>query len=146
DCLVAEHGDVPDSFARCRGRRAVSSAARPYGPRCAGGSGPGRGPPPCAREMPSTERCAPQRSRAPCRRSATRTGCVPGPPRPRRSRSPTSAATARRHCATAQPTRRVARHGRRSEEHTSELQSRENLVCRLLLEKKKRLANKTHKV
>src|SRR5690606_41526888 len=27
--------------------------------------------------------------------------------------------------------------GRRSEEHTSELQSRENLVCRLLLEKKK---------
>src|SRR5690606_41411236 len=28
---------------------------------------------------------------------------------------------------------------RRSEEHTSELQSRENLVCRLLLEKKKKL-------
>src|SRR5690606_41981142 len=28
----------------------------------------------------------------------------------------------------------------RSEEHTSELQSRENLVCRLLLEKKKRKA------
>src|SRR5690606_39338946 len=28
------------------------------------------------------------------------------------------------------------RGGRRSEEHTSELQSRENLVCRLLLEKK----------
>src|SRR2546422_1815088 len=30
------------------------------------------------------------------------------------------------------------RHGRRSEEHTSELQSRLHLVCRLLLEKKKR--------
>src|SRR5690606_41404166 len=30
----------------------------------------------------------------------------------------------------------------RSEEHTSELQSRENLVCRLLLEKKK--SQKTH--
>src|SRR5436309_5842785 len=30
---------------------------------------------------------------------------------------------------------------KRSEEHTSELQSRENLVCRLLLEKKKK--NKT---
>src|SRR6266511_4819004 len=30
------------------------------------------------------------------------------------------------------------RTGRRSEEHTSELQSRENLVCRLLLEKKKK--------
>src|SRR5690606_40485610 len=29
-------------------------------------------------------------------------------------------------------------HAPRSEEHTSELQSRENLVCRLLLEKKKR--------
>src|SRR5690606_40393939 len=31
-----------------------------------------------------------------------------------------------------------AEHLGRSEEHTSELQSRENLVCRLLLEKKKR--------
>src|SRR5690606_41353524 len=30
----------------------------------------------------------------------------------------------------------------RSEEHTSELQSRENLVCRLLLEKKKQMKNK----
>src|SRR5271165_7223350 len=29
-------------------------------------------------------------------------------------------------------------HDQRSEEHTSELQSRENLVCRLLLEKKKK--------
>src|SRR5690606_26153421 len=29
-------------------------------------------------------------------------------------------------------------HAERSEEHTSELQSRENLVCRLLLEKKKK--------
>src|SRR5690606_41777507 len=33
---------------------------------------------------------------------------------------------------------RWPRHQTRSEEHTSELQSRENLVCRLLLEKKKR--------
>src|SRR5690606_39831142 len=30
----------------------------------------------------------------------------------------------------------------RSEEHTSELQSRENLVCRLLLEKKKKKNNR----
>src|SRR5690606_41804872 len=47
----------------------------------------------------------------------------------------------------ADPARRAARRGAgmkrqpidryRSEEHTSELQSRENLVCRLLLEKKK---------
>src|SRR3712207_8667627 len=33
----------------------------------------------------------------------------------------------------------LARVNRRSEEHTSELQSRQYLVCRLLLEKKKRL-------
>src|SRR2546428_1395322 len=32
----------------------------------------------------------------------------------------------------------VAARGQRSEEHTSELQSRSDLVCRLLLEKKKR--------
>src|SRR2546422_1833516 len=34
----------------------------------------------------------------------------------------------------------------RSEEHTSELQSRLHLVCRLLLEKKKKKKRKTHKV
>src|SRR5690606_40151606 len=34
----------------------------------------------------------------------------------------------------------------RSEEHTSELQSRENLVCRLLLEKKKSKNNKTYRI
>src|SRR5207253_3455824 len=33
--------------------------------------------------------------------------------------------------------RAIAEHGERSEEHTSELQSRGHLVCRLLLEKKK---------
>src|SRR5690606_39395807 len=33
-------------------------------------------------------------------------------------------------------------HYSRSEEHTSELQSRENLVCRLLLEKKKKESTK----
>src|SRR5688572_31699982 len=32
--------------------------------------------------------------------------------------------------------------GSRSEEHTSELQSQSNLVCRLLLEKKKKATNK----
>src|SRR5699024_12244738 len=39
--------------------------------------------------------------------------------------------------------RRAASHGRfrRSEEHTSELQSRFDLVCRLLLEKKKDTTN-----
>src|SRR2546430_13717219 len=34
--------------------------------------------------------------------------------------------------------RPVAVYGERSEEHTSELQSQSNLVCRLLLEKKKK--------
>src|SRR5690606_41056483 len=34
--------------------------------------------------------------------------------------------------------------GNRSEEHTSELQSRENLVCRLLLEKKKKQTTTTY--
>src|SRR3712207_7320351 len=34
--------------------------------------------------------------------------------------------------------------GRRSEEHTSELQSRQYLVCRLLLEKKKKKTIKMH--
>src|SRR5690606_41386921 len=36
------------------------------------------------------------------------------------------------------PSARVSVAKTRSEEHTSELQSRENLVCRLLLEKKKK--------
>src|SRR5215475_9506602 len=43
--------------------------------------------------------------------------------------------------ATAEASLRAAR---RSEEHTSELQSRENLVCRLLLEKKKKKTKKHH--
>src|SRR5690606_41692349 len=34
----------------------------------------------------------------------------------------------------------------RSEEHTSELQSRENLVCRLLLEKKNKKCNRTQNI
>src|SRR2546421_2667864 len=33
----------------------------------------------------------------------------------------------------------------RSEEHTSELQSRSDLVCRLLLEKKKTITNRTYR-
>src|SRR3712207_7317016 len=38
----------------------------------------------------------------------------------------------------------LGRYGARSEEHTSELQSRQYLVCRLLLEKKNRLAYRRH--
>src|SRR2546430_7300044 len=39
--------------------------------------------------------------------------------------------------------RRASSPSRRSEEHTSELQSQSNLVCRLLLEKKKKWFNDT---
>src|SRR5206468_8997675 len=42
-------------------------------------------------------------------------------------------------CLVLEPTRELAR----SEEHTSELQSRSDLVCRLLLEKKKKKKKKT---
>src|SRR2546430_7893749 len=38
----------------------------------------------------------------------------------------------------------AAAHGARSEEHTSELQSQSNLVCRLLLEKKKAIRQSPH--
>src|SRR5690606_42061881 len=63
------------------------------------------------------------------------TGVSPRGTRRRRSgrsstRSPASTRTPVRQA--------TARAARRSEEHTSELQSRENLVCRLLLEKKNR--------
>src|SRR2546427_7881118 len=47
----------------------------------------------------------------------------------------------REQLAGARTERRVAR-GDRSEEHTSELQSQSNLVCRLLLEKKKGCAHR----
>src|SRR5690349_24242684 len=46
-----------------------------------------------------------------------------------------SSTTATRRCPTERPGGSASRH--RSEEHTSELQSRRDLVCRLLLEKKK---------
>src|SRR2546421_6035672 len=53
------------------------------------------------------------------------------PARCSRSRAPGRGASAR-------PARRRGPQTRRSEEHTSELQSRSDLVCRLLLEKKKK--------
>src|SRR5438046_6735722 len=61
------------------------------------------------------------------------------PPRPR----PAAARPPRRH-----RTRRASDQAldqRRSEEHTSELQSLTNLVCRLLLEKKKKKRTKKHR-
>src|SRR5206468_5730223 len=56
------------------------------------------------------------------------------PFRPRRCAGIRSGSDSREHAST--PLRRVSMLAR-SEEHTSELQSRSDLVCRLLLEKKK---------
>src|SRR5947208_11227930 len=39
----------------------------------------------------------------------------------------------------------LGQHLHRSEEHTSELQSPDHLVCRLLLEKKKKIKNNNHR-
>src|SRR3712207_9006459 len=58
---------------------------------------------------------------------------------PRQGRCSTEAASTTSHCR-----QRPRRHSR-SEEHTSELQSRQYLVCRLLLEKKQN-ANSNTKV
>src|SRR5258708_31984826 len=68
------------------------------------------------------------RSRPLDARRSRRTGCRQG--RPRRFVG--------RPCAPCRASPRSARGVRRSEEHTSELQSPDHLVCRLLLEKKKK--------
>src|SRR2546422_2387391 len=60
--------------------------------------------------------------------------------RPARAPARPGGGTARR-----EPGRRPAALEGRSEEHTSELQSRLHLVCRLLLEKKKRLERKNER-
>src|SRR3712207_7355638 len=65
----------------------------------------------------------------PCRRFGPGRGC------PRCTRD--HAGDGRGRLAPSPRDRRLARTRRRSEEHTSELQSRQYLVCRLLLEKKK---------
>src|SRR2546430_1507500 len=79
-----------------------------------------------------------RRRSAPRARSSTRGGA---PTTSRRRRSSTSSApSARTAASSGRPrgsTSRRCRSGRRSEEHTSELQSQSNIVCRLLLEKKK---------
>src|SRR5690606_41957395 len=68
------------------------------------------------------------------------------PSRPPRRRPPRSCRSQRRRrtraCASSSTPSGSRRAAPRSEEHTSELQSRENLVCRLLLEKKNGNAGK----
>src|SRR3712207_8590646 len=69
------------------------------------------------------------------RRRSTSAACATASRRGGRSRSTSGTGT----CAvTASGRWRSGRRGGRSEEHTSELQSRQYLVCRLLLEKKKK--------
>src|SRR3712207_6998003 len=53
------------------------------------------------------------------------------------------ACTSRAAAAASNPAPRGRPPGRRSEEHTSELQSRQYLVCRLLLEKKKKMTERS---
>src|SRR5690606_40627018 len=73
------------------------------------------------------------------RESVPRAPPARSPPRPTRRRARAPESRRRIRCARpASPRRRGAACSGRSEEHTSELQSRENLVCRLLLEKKKK--------
>src|SRR2546422_11268024 len=60
------------------------------------------------------------------------------PAAPRRSRTRAEAKTSTNALATPPAKRSARKATSRSEEHTSELQSRLHLVCRLLLEKKKK--------
>src|SRR5699024_12132705 len=76
--------------------------------------------------------------------AAVLTGVLTGPPRPCSHSSISSsvttlveAANAPSSCTAARPVRTRVDQARRSEEHTSELQSRFDLVCRRLLAKKK---------
>src|SRR2546422_3705054 len=74
-----------------------------------------------------------------------RTDCrSPSPARrPGAARSPRAGSPAARSLPPSGARCRSSRSGR-SEEHTSELQSRLHLVCRLLLEKKKKIISATH--
>src|SRR2546430_5645959 len=81
----------------------------------------------------------------PSRPPPTSSARLPGPSSPprrhcpkRAPRSPGASDPRRRQAHPLSPWERVRVRARRSEEHTSELQSQSNLVCRLLLEKKKK--------
>src|SRR5207249_5896123 len=87
----------------------------------------------CARRARSVSRCAPPRTdpRSPRRTTWATPGPAGGRPDPPWSQEGSGLPPAGPGVA------QVVRRGDRSEEHTSELQSRFDLVCRLLLEKKK---------
>src|SRR5690242_21265962 len=79
-----------------------------------------------------SHRLGDRRLPAPGTRQARRGGSQPGRPQSRRGPAPRGRAGAVHRTAATRAG------GERSEEHTSELQSHVNLVCRLLLEKKKK--------
>src|SRR2546430_4909246 len=94
-------------------------------------------PPPSSPLFPSATLSRPPTSARPasnCGLTRT-TACQPGAHRPR------TGGSARRTemKETSQTASRGANGSSRSEEHTSELQSQSNIVCRLLLEKKKKI-------
>src|SRR3712207_7430535 len=76
------------------------------------------------------------RSRPP--RATRDVGDAVAAPAERRSASREAATASSRRCEARNTTWVRTTHRGRSEEHTSELQSRQYLVCRLLLEKKKK--------
>src|SRR2546430_7298338 len=76
-------------------------------------------------------------------RSRADPAAAPAPCRAAPESAPATARCACRTCTLRQKTATLARAALRSEEHTSELQSQSDLVCRLLLEKKKK-NNTTH--
>src|SRR6266496_6266095 len=105
----------------CSARRCASSCRGRRGARCTCTTGSRR----CSSSSAALRRCAPARARSSFRRE---TSCI--------------APKASTAC-TRSRTRLMTRcESSRSEEHTSELQSRRDLVCRLLLEKKKKKAKK----
>src|SRR5690606_40029672 len=75
------------------------------------------------------------------RRAGTTIRFLPTPPTRSLTRCSAKRRTFPSSCAATTTTAPNASGAARSEEHTSELQSRENLVCRLLLEKKNRTSN-----
>src|SRR5256885_8142202 len=97
-------------------------------------------PGPRTRGAPSGSRALPSARSRPDRPARARTGRWPAAsPAPPRSDRPNRQAPAPCADSLAAPCAAPARlRARRSEEHTSELQSPCNLVCRLLLEKKKK--------
>src|SRR5437016_5559212 len=99
------------------------------------------GPPPATRPTPTSHCDRTASSRLAKLMSHARAISLPFPvARPRIKAIDTKGARVRRTRMSGHASRPV---GPRSEEHTSELQSLTNLVCRLLLEKKKKQKKKT---